>query len=438
MPRKAKELSQLAVAKLKASGLHAVGGVVGLSLQVTTPDVRSWILRATLNGKRRWFGLGPFPEVSLSSARDIARRHHELIARGIDPVEHAKSQQQALEDQRRAEAAERERNKTFRECATAYIAMMEPSWKNAKHASQWSNTLATYAFPVIGDLYVKDIERSHVLQIVEPIWLTRTETAKRVRHRIHAVLDWADVKGYRSGENPATWRGRLQRLLPAPSAVQEVEHHPSLPHEHVAEFMAELRQAKGIAARALELLILTGARTSEVTGAIWGEVNWDEGYWKAPKERMKRNRDHRKLLAPDAIKLLKSLNSACVSDELIFPSPRIGGELSDMSLSAVIKRIQAKRVKRGLPVWIDPDVNRPITTHGFRATFKTWAYEKTRYPREMAKMALSHKFATATEEAYWRGDFLEKRRKMMRDWAEYCAQRAGKGAVIALGDRRAA
>jgi integrase len=421
MPRKAKELSSLAVSRLSTTGLHSVGGVAGLALQIKGPGVRSWILRAVIGDKRRWIGLGAFPDVSLSDAREAARKCHGLIAQGIDPIDAENERRHALMAQQQAELVARERAKTFAQCAEAYIAMMEPSWKNAKHSAQWTNTLVKYAYPFIGDLLVKDITRDHVLSVLEPIWLIKTETAKRVRNRIENILDWAEVKGYRAGDNPARWHGRLQRLLPPPSKVQKVVHQPSLPVKHIAEFMAELRQERGTAARALEFLILTGARTGEVTGAVWAEVQWDEAIWRVPKERMKMSNDHRKLLCTEAVALLKDRYTRGDPVELIFPSSRKGTEQSDMTLSAVIKRIQQKRITKGLPPWTDPAIGRRITTHGFRATFKTWVAEETNYPREMAEMALAHVVGAKTEMAYWRGDMLEKRRHLMQDWAAVCA-----------------
>lgn len=392
MARKAKELGALEVGRINTPGLHFVGGVAGLALQVTNSGARSWILRVMVGGKRREMGLGGFPDVTLAGAREAARIARAKIKDGIDPVEDAKAKRSALYAQRAAAM-------TFSEAAKAYIAVKESEWKNAKHGDQWRNTLATYAESVIGNVFVRDIEQSHVMRVLEPIWMDKTETAKRLRGRIEKILDWARVRGYRSGENPARWRGHLDTLLQSPGKVQKRTHFPALPFDDLGAFMVELRNQEGTGARALEFAILTAARSGEVRGATWGEIDLDDASWTIPAERMKMKREHRAALNAEALKLLKSLPR---TGDLIFPNTK-GDMLSDMTLTAVLRRMGRS----------------DITAHGFRSTFRDWCSERTNYPRDVAEMALAHAIGDKVEAAYRRGDLFEKRRRMMRDWGKF-------------------
>lgn len=412
MPRKAKELSALAVAKLKVEGRHAVGGVDGLHLRIVG-ESRAWILRVAVghrtgsDGKpavhRRDIGLGGFPEVSLAEAREKARELRKQIRDGNDPViERRTAKVQAIQEVLKT--------KTFKGCADAYIQANRAGWKNEKHVQQWENTLATYVFPTLGHLPVTVVDTGLVLKVLQQevekgkgsLWLTKTETASRLRGRIESILDWATFRGYRQGENPARWKGHLEHELPARNKVQRVAHHAALPYAEISAFMAELRSMEGISARALEFAIFTAARSGEVRGAKWVEINISAKIWVIPAERMKAGKEHRVPLADPVIELLEKLPQI-EGEEYIFPAPR-GGQLSDMALTAVLRRMD----RAGL------------TQHGFRSTFRDWAGETTAYPREVCEHALAHKLADGVEAAYQRGDLLLKRAGLMADWVKYC------------------
>ncbi|MFZ5567614.1 MAG: tyrosine-type recombinase/integrase [Pseudomonadota bacterium] len=395
MPKKADELSALAVGRIKNPGLTMVGGVAGLGLQVSPGGARSWILRAKVGSLRRDIGLGGFPDVSLAQARELARAARQQIVDGIDPV--------AEKRRKRAELiATQATTITFDEAAEKYIAAHEAEWTNAKHRAQWVSTLETYVSPVIGKLDVRHIHQAHVLSILEPIWTLKTETAMRIRSRIELVLDWATARKYRSGENPARWRGHLDHLLAKPSKSKKVVHHPALPFKDIAKFMKTLRDVGGVAARALEFCILTAVRSGEIRGATWDEIHLEENVWIIPASRMKAGREHRVPLSDAALALLKSIPKD-MRTGLLFPGTK-EQILSDMSLTAVLRRMNRK----------------DITVHGFRSTFRDWASETTSYPNEVVEMALAHAIGSAVEAAYRRGDLFEKRASLMADWAKAC------------------
>jgi integrase len=411
MPKVARELSALEVGRLKAPGLHPVGGVPGLALQVTPTGARSWILRATVGTKRRDMGLGQFPGVTLALAREKARSAREQIEQGTDPILRRQQAQSLLRAQQASAV-------TFEQAARSYIEAKSPEWKNAKHAAQWGATLETYAFPVMGKMHVSDIQQAHVLAVLEPIWSSKTETATRVRGRIELVLDWARVRGYRSGENPARWRGHLDKLLAAPKKITKVQHHPAVPVKQVSQFYAKLCERTGTGARALEFALLTAARSGEVRGATWDEIDLDAKLWTVPDKRMKAGKLHRVPLSTAVIKLLKSLPRVEGSD-LLFPAAR-GGQLSDMSLTAVMRRMGLEYVP-----------------HGLRSTFRDWVAECTNHPRELAEKALAHTLTNDVEAAYHRSDVLEKRRAMMQDWAKFVATPSASTANVVSLKRRA-
>lgn len=424
MARKAKELSALEVSRLKETGLYFVGGVPGLILQVTGPDAKSWILRAMVGGKRRDIGLGGFPAVTLAGAKDAARAIREKIAAGIDPVEERLAARSAL-------AAARASAISFQDAAERFIAANEAGWKSAKHAAQWTSTLETYAYPTIGNLRVSDVETQHIVGILEPIWQIKTETASRVRSRIESVLDWAKVREYRQGENPARWKGHLDHTLPARSKVQKVKHHSALDYRHVGSFMPVLKGVDGLGARALEFAILTACRSGEVRGATWAEIDEKAGVWTIPADRMKADKEHRVPLSPAAMELLKTL-PRIAGTNIIFPSTR-NTQLSDMTLSAAIRRMDEASTKGGCNGWKD-STGKVITVHGFRSTFRDWAGETTAYPREVIEHALAHQLADKAEAAYARGTLFEKRRRLMADWAKYCGTIAMAADVIGINE----
>ncbi|TVO53173.1 DUF4102 domain-containing protein [Denitromonas halophila] len=391
---RAHKLSPLQVKNLSKAGRYGDGA--GLMLNVTTGGSKSWIFRYMISGRDHWMGLGPYPDVGLAEARELATENRKKIRNGIDPLEERESR--AAED--RANSA---KAVTFDWCAQQYIEAHRPTWSNPKHAEQWASTLRTYAAPIIGKLDVSRIETSHIMKILEPEWLTKTETLSRLRGRIERILDWATVRKYRTGENPARLKGHLEALLPPRSRLKVEKHFTALPYAEMAPFMTDLRKQEGIAAKACEFAILTAARSGEVRGATWSEIDMDAALWTIPAERMKAAREHRVTLSKEALSLLRTMQELSTDPQLIFPGRDAGRPLSDMSLTAVLKRMK-----------------RPVTMHGFRSSFRDWAAEISNYPKEMADMALAHKVADKVEAAYRRGDMVQKRRAMMQDWADYC------------------
>jgi integrase len=399
MPKIAKELSAAQVQRLTRPGLHSVGGVAGLLLQVTPTGARSWILRVMIGGRRRDVGLGGFPTVSLAQARERAREARDMVWKGIDPVAEREAQRRALTQ---AQAIP-----SFDECARQFLAGKRLEFRNDKHAAQWSSTLTEYASPIIGRMPVHLVDLPHIVRILSPIWETKTETASRLRGRIESVLAWATVSGFRTGDNPARWRGHLDAVLAKPNKVRKVQHHAALPHEQLPAFLALLRGQEGTAARALEFAILTAARSGEVRGAAWAEFDLEAKIWTVPADRMKAGKEHRVPLTPAAVALIKRQPKIT---EYVFAAPR-GGPLSDMALSAVLRRMKVE-----------------ATVHGMRSSFRDWAGETTAFDRETIEHALAHRLKDKAEAAYARGSHFEKRRKLMEAWAKFCTT-APKGAA---------
>lgn len=414
MGRKAVELGALDVSRLIKPGLHFVGGVAGLALQVTPAGARSWVLRMKVGIKRREMGLGGFPDVGLADARRRAREEREKADKGLDPIGERRAEKARLR-------ADQALQITFELAADAYIKAHEAGWKNIKHAGQWKATLETYAYPLIGKMLVRDITTANVLSVIEPIWQTKTETASRLRGRIETVLNYATSRGLRSGENPARWKGHLDNSLPERAKIAPVVHHTALPVGEVGAFMVTLRDLSGMSAKALQFAILTAARSGEVRGATWAEIDLDEGVWVVPPERMKAKKEHRVPLSTPVLSLLRDVKELprIAGDDFVFFAPR-GGQLSDMAMTATCRRLGGKCVP-----------------HGFRSTFRDWVGDRTTYQTELAELALAHAVGDKVEAAYRRGNMFEKRRAMMEDWAAFVGKLDVKGAVVSINSKAA-
>jgi integrase len=397
------KLTVLAIKALAEPGRYVDGD--GLHLHVRSPERRAWVFRYSRQGKTRDMGLGAYPEVSLAEARAAASDARALLRAKKDPLQ-----------ARQAEAGP-DRTKTFKEAAADYIAAHGPSWKNPKHAAQWEATLKAHAFPAIGDTLVSDIDVAAVLRVLKPIWAATPETASRLRGRIEAILDAAKGKGWRHGENPARWKGNLKGLLPPKGRMARVEHHPSLPWQQIPAFLKALREQAGTAALALEFAILTAARTGEIRGMRWNEIDLEERIWVVPPERMKAARLHRVPLSDRALSILDAMKPAkAIPEGLVFPNGSKGIALSDMAISMVVRRMNGETKPR---TWRDIS-GRAIVPHGFRSSFRVWAGETTAYPREVVEAALAHTLKDRTEAAYARTDLLERRRPLMDEWAKVC------------------
>jgi integrase len=396
MQRMIGRLTALKVDKAKRPGMYADGG--GLYLRVTHSGTKNWVFRFMLNGRPRWMGVGPLHTIGLAEARNRAAGFRLQRHDGVDPIERRRAERL----QGRLDAA---KAMTFKESAALYVASHRAGWRNPKHAAQWQATLATYAEPVMGGLSVQAIDTALVLKVLEPIWTVKPETAGRVRGRMESILDWAKVRGYRAGENPARWRGHLDKLLPARSKVQRVEHHAALPYAELPGFLVSLREQQGIAARALEFAIMTAARTGEVIGARFGEMDLLDKTWTLPAARMKSGREHRVPLSPRALAILKEMQvHRHADDAFVFPGAKRGRPLSNMTFLMLLRRMGRSNA----------------TTHGFRSSFRDWVAERTNFPAEVAEMALAHAVSDKTVAAYNRSDLFERRRRLMSAWATFC------------------
>ncbi|MCA3509488.1 MAG: integrase arm-type DNA-binding domain-containing protein [Rhodobacter sp.] len=428
MPRIAQELGPLDVKRLthtggKTNDMVAVGGVPGLYLQVTRKGGKTWVLRATVGAMRRDIGLGGFPAVTLSQAREKARDARDKIERGIDPVAERKAVKAAL-------ALAQSRGLSFADAVDKCLAAKLDAFRNPKHRQQWRNTLDGYATPELGKMMVQDIATQDVLRVLQPLWTDKTETASRLRGRIEAVLSWATVAGHRTGDNPARWAGNLKELLPAASKVAKEGNHPALAIDDAPRWYAALQGRDGTGARALQLLVLTATRSQEVRGAAWDEIDMDKGLWVIPAQRMKMDREHRVPLSAAAVALLQNLPRHD-GNPLVFPSAR-GGQVSDMTLSATMKRMHEAEVAADRAGFVDRVSKRPAVPHGLRSTFRDWVAERTQYPGDMAEVALAHRISNAVEASYRRGDMIEKRRAMMAAWAGFLGQQEPAGKVVRL------
>ena len=389
------KLTSLKIANLKKPGLYGDG--LGLWLQISKVGARtrsSWVFRFMLAGRARYMGLGPTHTISLKEAREKARLARQKLLDGIDPIEMRRRER----ERKQLEAA---RRVSFEEACKRYIAAHEPEWESAKHRAQWRATLAS-TFTEIGGLPVAAVDTGLVLKILEPIWRVKPETASRLRGRMERVLNWATTSGYRSGDNPARWRGHLDELLPNRSKMRVIKHHPALPFDELPAFMGELRDREGIAPRALEFTILTAARTSEVLNATWSEIDFAKKMWTVPAKRMKAGKEHRVPLANRALAVLEALPHEA-GNNFVFIGGKRGAPLSNMAMLELMRGMRPGYVP-----------------HGFRSTFRDWAAERTNYPNHVVEKALAHTIADKVEAAYRRGSLFEKRRKLMTDWSRYC------------------
>ncbi len=403
------KLTQIRIRTLSKPGRYGDGD--GLWLQVRDATRRAWLFRYRMHGRARAMGLGPLLDVGLGEAREAARECRRLVRRGLDPIEHRRTERAAG----RLAAGH-----VFRDVIEQYIKAHQGAWRNDKHRAQWRSSLTAYALPYFGDRPIAAIETGDVTAALEPIWSTLPETASRLRGRIEAVLDFAKARGWRNGENPARWRGHLKNLLPSRAKLARVKHHPALPYSEMSEFMAELRQQAGMGALALQFTVLTAARTGEVIGARWSEIDQQRHLWIVPAERMKAAREHRVPLSDAALAVLKVAKTGSKPDAFIFPGPTAGKGLSNMAMNAVLRRMDRT----------------DITVHGMRSAFRDWAAEATGYPREVAEAALAHTLSDKVEAAYRRRDLLAKRARLMADWATYCKRRNVSGSVVPMRTRR--
>jgi integrase len=409
MARTIGKLKALDVQRATRRGYYGDGG--GLYLLVGPTGGKSWIFRFRERGRLHEMGLGPLHTVSLARAREKARECREMRLDGFNPIETRKAARQRA----RLEAV---RTMTFRQCAEAYVAAHSAGWRSQKHEGQWVRTLETYVHPVFGGLPVHAVDVGLVMRALEPMWTTKPETASRVRGRIESVLDWATARGYRTGENPARWRGHLENLLPQTNKVRQIEHHAALPYGELPEFIAELRQHEGIAARALEFAILTAARTNEVISATWSEIDFEPRLWAVSAERMKAGREHRVPLSEPALAILAAMREVREGD-FVFPGGRAKRPLGSMALLRVLRQMGRT----------------DVTAHGFRSTFADWVTEQTNFPAEARELALAHRVGDAVVEAYRRGDLFQKRRQLMDAWARF-AVTAPDGNVISIATAR--
>ncbi len=436
MPKIVKQLSDLQVRRINRVGWHAVGGVAGLLLQVRKPAKdgaqapRSWILRVKVGDQRQHIGLGSYPVTSLATAREQAAKLVLDARQGVNLKDKKRQQRSAL-------IAAKAKNKTFRECAEAYMDAHSSDYTSDKHRKQWPATLVAYAYPLIGNMLVADITMRDVRNVLEQnttvdkdttgkLWYVKTETAKRLLGRIKTVLDYATVNEYRSGTNPAQWTGYLSTQLPSPKKLQKKEHHPAVPYQQMGEFMVNLRKLNSISAKALEFLILTAVRSGSVRKAERSEFDLEKSLWVIPAEHTKARQEHRVPLQPQAIALLKSL-PMIAGTNIMFPSPS-GKPLSDMALSQLMRGMR----ERG-------ELTVEAVPHGFRSTFRDWAAEQTNYPDEIRKAASGHTVGDSVKEAYQRTDLLDKRRSLMNDWANFIAVTSpSTGDVIPLAKKHQA
>jgi integrase len=408
LPKRARELGALEVKRLKGPGTFAVGGVAGLSLQIGQFDSRSWVFRYRHNGRRRETGLGPYPDVPLATVREYAREARDQLRRGIDPIE--------------ARRTARRRLLSFRQAVERYDAEKAVEFTSELHRRQWRASLERHVVPVIGDMAVSDITLQDVLEVLRPLWTTKTETASKLRQRMERVLDYVTVAGHRSGENPARWRGNLDMVLPAPTKLTGGRHYPALKLEDAKRWFLALRARAGTSARALEFQALTASRTGAVRFATWDEMDLERGIWTIQPGRQfskipRSGRPHRVPLTSNLIELLQKLPRE-EENPNVFWALR-GGAFSDAALAAVMRKMHAADMRAGESGFLDAQSDRPAVPHGLRSTFRTWVAERTQFDGDMAEIALAHKVGNKVQQAYDRSDQVEKRREMMEAWGRF-------------------
>ncbi len=405
MLRQTRKLSALEVARIKEVGKHPLGE--GLYLQVSKSGSKSWLFRYSIAKKSTWMGLGSCSVVSLAEVRAKTLSLRKTLSDGVNPL----VQKNQIEQAQRFDEA---KLITFDECASQYIAAHKSGWKNIKHISQWENTLTTFVSPVFGNVSIQDVDTSLVMRVLDPIWTSKNETADRVRGRIERIIGWATVKKYRTGDNPARWRGHLDNLLAQRKKIRKVKHHSALPFEDLSDFMLSLRKIDSVSSLALEFTILTATRTSEALNAKWEEFNLVDRYWLIPAERMKAGEAHKVPLSDRAVEILRYLEARAFN-EFVFPGKKKFKPLSNMAMLQIIRRL-----------------GHSVTTHGFRSTFRDWAAERTYFANEVVEKALAHTISNKVEAAYRRGDLFDKRRKLMNAWSAYCAMHTTKSTVLPM------
>ena len=417
VPKKAKELSALEVRRLNSRGLHAVGGVTGLYLNIQESGAKSWILRIMIGGKRREIGLGGFPDVSLSDARMDARDQRRQVSAGIDPLELKVQARQMLKREQQA--------LSFKEAVEQFFeTKRRPEFSSEKHAKIWLNSISNHIYPSLGDRRIASITSSEILSALEPLWAEKPQTGKKVRQRLEQVFEWAKVRNHYVGDNPALWGGNLRMQLPSPEKVAPTDPHPAVQLDELPRWFAAVAKTDGVGALALQFLAMTAGRSQEVRFAKWDEIDLAKRIWNVPSENMKTRKAHRVALSDASIRFLEEIPRH-FRNELVFPAPR-GGVMSNATISACMKRVHQRDQDDGGAGFLDLHTGRAAVPHGIRSSFRDWVAERTTFSRELAEIALSHEVGSDVERAYRRSDMVERRREMMSDWAAHLMGCEGK------------
>lgn len=415
MPRRAREMTAIELKRL-GRGVHAVGGVAGLHLQVSEGDGRSWLLRAMVGVKRREIGLGPYPEVGLALARQKAAEVRQMVRAGIDPIEVRKAARAEL-------VSAQKRGLLFSNALDLFEPVKKAELSDGKYRNQWRDSIDKYAIPALGQMLVQDIELQDILRAIEPIWASKTVTAEKLRRKLNEILDYSTVKGYRSGPNPARWDGNLSLVLPSPSSVSNGENYSALQLNDIPRFWSALQGRQGMGAEALRFQILSATRAGAIRFMTWREVDLGARLWTVQPGRTmskigRRDDPKRVPLTTQMVSLLEGLPRQAEND-LVFWAPR-GGALSDATMAKLMRTIHDADLKSGASGFVDAKTGDVAVPHGIRSTFKVWAVEHTDHDWNLSEAALWHKLGGKVEQAYARTDMVEKRRAMMADWADFC------------------